>query len=62
MKVTKNMKKENKVVLRIDQGIVSIVKLPRGVTVEVRDYDIEAADLEDLKSDADGGVYFLQNV
>jgi len=48
--------KKIKVILAVDGGVVSDVLIPTGVTIEIRDYDIEGMDGY-FKTDDEGDEY-----
>lgn len=44
----------------VEGGVVQHVEVPSGVTVVVRDYDVDSCDEIDLERDANGDRYFEQ--
>jgi len=46
-----------KIILAVNGGVVSGVKIPHGVTVEIRDYDVEGYEGNMLSIDVDGDSY-----
>jgi len=50
------MSDEVKVVIGIQQGVPFAINIPEGVSLEVRDYDVEGQDYDDLPRD-DTGPY-----
>lgn len=54
-----------KVILRIDSGLISLVKGTEhleGIEIEVRDYDVDGVEKENLRQDEEGKQYFLQEI
>jgi hypothetical protein len=53
--------KHHTVKLTVIGGVADIYEVPKGITVEVRDYDCDAIDdAEDIKRDANGDRYLLK--
>ena len=47
--------------LTVIGGVADVYKIPKGITVEVHDYDCDAIDdAEDIKRDANGDRYLLK--
>ena len=38
------MKKKKKVVVTLNGGIVDLIKIPKGISLEIRDYDLASND------------------
>lgn len=45
------------IILAVNGGFVSPVKIPKNVKIIVRDYDCEGVDIDFLKCDEDGDDY-----
>ena len=52
---TKN--ESGRIILAVSGGVVSLVDAPEGTDIEVRDYDIEGMDGQNMKTDVDGVEY-----
>lgn len=46
--------------ITVEGGVVQHVEFPPGVTVVVRDYDVDSCDMDDLERDENGDRYFEQ--
>lgn len=54
-----------KVILRVDSGLIYLVSGAehlKGIEIEIRDYDIDGIDEENLRQDEEGEQYFLQEI
>lgn len=52
--------KEKRVIIQVVGGVFQSVKIPKGIVIEVRDYDIDGADTtgpEKFKVDRNGDTY-----
>ena len=61
-KKAKQVKNESKfeitkIILAVNGGVVSAVKIPHGVVVVIKDYDVEGFDENMLLKDSDGDSY-----
>ena len=59
------IKKKNKdktVVVVIQDGLVEVHNVPKGINVIIRDYDVDGADPERLKEDPDGKLCFEREI
>jgi hypothetical protein len=52
-----NSKEVKRVILMITGGCADVIQLPPGVELEVRDYDIQETDRDDVKRDKEGDYY-----
>ena len=48
---------KNKVILAVNGGVVSAVKIPHGVVVVIKDYDVEGFNENMLLKDREGDSY-----
>lgn len=49
---------KKRIIVYMDGGLIQNIEgIPKDVLIEARDYDIEGADPEDIKQDADGQGY-----
>jgi len=57
--------KTKKIIITVEGGIVqNVIGIPKGATIEVRDYDTDGADIEEddrLRRDPSGGIYYLSS-
>lgn len=51
------VQKEKRAILTVIGGVCSDLKIPKGVTIEVRDYDCEGSDHPAMRKDSDGDWY-----
>lgn len=50
----------NKVIIEVRDGVVEIADAPDGLEIEIRDYDMDFYEDEELEEDEFGDKYFLR--
>jgi hypothetical protein len=50
----------NKVIIEVRDGVVEIAEAPQGLDIEIRDYDMDFYEDDDLEEDEFGDKYFLR--